>query len=109
MAASRGGAGVEDSAGLSVTVPQEKSKLRSKTRHECGHLKQEGDYQALHRHARMAGVGKSQWQVPVEERRNCVFKTETKAGGRKIGAESLGWLDVYDCAKCKIVLSVTDV
>jgi len=103
------GGPVENPAGLSVTAPQQKSKQRPQTCHECGHRKQEGEYQALHRHARIAGAGKSQCQVPVEERRDSVFRTGRKAGGRKIGEESLRRFDVCACAKCKPVLPVTDV
>ena len=84
-AASRGGA-VENPAGLSVTAPQQKkSKQRPQTCHECGHRELEGGHQALHRHARIAGAGKSQRQVHVEERRDNVFRTGRKLGEGKLG------------------------
>lgn len=93
--------GVESSAGLSVTAPKEKSKNRPQMRHECGHRKQEDEYQALHRHARVVGGVGFQCQVPVEERRHGGFRT-----GRKFGEGGLKRFDVCECAKCKPVTSI---
>lgn len=70
------GEAVENAADLSDTAPQDTSKQRPKACHECVHRKlDQGEYRALHRHARIAVTGKPQCQVPVEERRDSVFRT----------------------------------